>query len=99
MKSFAVIWPVYRIAQHCHTSTSASPDYYLATAMDKFADGHTLSTKIESSHVEYPVWKTFENIKLSTQLLSTLELKFCHRVFQIKSVNSEKIQSSRSVDR
>ena len=49
-------------------------------AMGQFADGHTSSTKIKSSQVEYQVGKTSKNIESSTRYSSTLELEFWGRV-------------------
>ena len=46
--------------------------------MGEFTDGHTSSTKVEPSRVEYRVEKTFENIESSTRFLSTLELHITH---------------------
>ena len=39
--------------------------------MGEFADGHTSSTKVEPSRVEYWVGKTFENVESSTHFLNS----------------------------
>ena len=56
----------------------------MEAAMGEFADGHTSSTKIQSSRVEYRVGKISKTIESSTRCSSTFELDFWGRVFRVK---------------
>ena len=64
--------------------------------MGEFADGHTSSTKIESSRVEYWVGKISKTIESSTRHSSTFELYFWGRVFRVKLGNLEKNELSQT---
>ena len=66
----------------------------LHAAIGEFADGHTSSTKIESSRVEYRVGKISKTIESSTRHSSTFELYFWGRVFRVKLGNLEKNELS-----